>query len=290
MAEDEFLTAFESDAKKQFQTSSFARKASGNISIDLDSGAVSTSGKLTDGTFKKTEMWAVDFFDSVNWSGNQAFLQLYETSKEHPNGPIYKCVITFHKGRPEFRYHFEKAPISSLSDIAKDNHGGYPLFAYRNYFTEELIEASNPGELRIGHQALLEVLLSEGEEVSEDHMAFYALNDFISDFYNGGLNQYFNRSVTWDLAKYNRAELYPALKKALVQMERADVSNMFDEAIALYSPHYEHVEEARRIMRIPAAPEPEESNIGSRFWDIIDELESDTESFMKANKSRFAYH
>lgn len=290
MADDELLRAFEADAKKQFQTSSFAKKASGNISIDLESGAVSTSGKLTSGTFFKSEMWAMDFFDSTNWNSRQAFLQLYETSKEHPYGPIYKCVITFQKGKPEFHYHFEKTPINSLSDIAKDNHGSYPLFAYRSYFTEELIEASGPGELRIGHQALIETLLSNGEKVSDDHMAFYALNDFISDFYNGDLNQYFSRSATWDMAKYKRADLYPALKKALVQMKRADVSDLFDEAIALYAHQYEHVEEARRIMKVPAVPKPEGNNIGSRFWDIIDDLESDTESYMKANKAKFAYH
>lgn len=290
MAEDKLLQAFEADAKKQFQTSSFAKKATGIISVDLDSGAVSTSGKLIGGTFKKTEMWAMDFFDSTNWNANQTFLKLYETSKKHPKGAIYKCVISFQKGKPEFRYYFEKAPINSLSDIAKDNHGSFPLFAYRSYFTEELIEASGPGELRIGHQALMEFLLPKGVKVSEDHMAFYALNDFISDFYNGGLNQYFGRSVTWDHVKYKRADLYPSLKIALVQIDRSDVSDMFDEAIALYSHYNEHVEEARQAMKIPAVPKQEESNIGSRFWDIIDNLESETERYMKANKSKFAYH
>ncbi len=282
--------SFEKETKKQFHKSSFAKTANGEISFDLDWGTVGTSGKLTGGRFKKKDMWAMDFFDSVNWDANNRLLELYETSKNHAEGPVYKLIIRFEKGQAKFNYYFENSEIRSLSDIAKDSHGTYPLFAYRSYFTEELIEVSQQGDLRIGHQALIERLLTKELEIPEHHMEFYALNDFISDFYNGGLNQYFARSITWDSAQYARVDLYPRLREALTKLGRKDLKAMFDEAIALYAHYNEHVEEAREKLNIPAVSKQEESNIGSRFWEIIDDLESETESYIKTNKSIFAYH
>jgi len=153
-----------------------------------------------------------------------------------------------------------------------------------------LIEASEQGDLRVGHQALIEVLLSKEAKIPEYHMEFYALNDFISDFYNGGLNQYFARSNTWDSAQYARVDLYPRLREALTKLGREDIQTMFDEAIALYAHYHEHVETARENLDIPSVKKQEESNIGSRFWEIIDDLEGEAESYIKTNKSKFAYH
>ncbi len=290
MADDEIFEKFEAEATERFAKSTFARKATGELSFDLDWGTVGTSGKLIGGTFRKKEMWAGEFVNSINWDSNQDLRELYESSKSHPQGPVYKYVITFEKGQIEYRYYLENAPIRSLSDIALDNHDNIPLFAYRNYFTEELIDVSGKGDLRIGHQALIEVLLPKGVDVPEHHMEFYALNDFIGDFYNGGLNQYFARSVTWDAAQHDRVDLYPRLSAALMKLGREDVKGMFHEAIALYAYFNEHVEDARKKMNIDAVPKQEESDIGSRFWDVIDEIEQETESYMKANKSKFAFH
>lgn len=290
MAKDKIFIDFEANTRQIFKKSSFANKASGELSFDLDWGAVGMSGKLSGGTFRKKDLWASDFAESIDWDAMQALLSLYDKSKELAEGPLYKCKITFDRGQTEFLYYFENAPIKSLSDIAKNDHGSYPLFSYRKHFSEELIEASGKGELRIGHQALIEVLLPKGVEVPEHHMEFYAINDFIGDFYNGGLNQYFARTITWDSAQYNRAELYPRLSAALTRLGRDDVKNMFDEAIALYAHYNEHVEKGRKAMGIPAVPKQEESDIGSRFWDVVDELEQEVESYIKANKSEFAYH
>lgn len=290
LANDTIFESFENDAQIHFQSSSFAKKANGELSFDLDWGTVGMSGKLSGGTLIKKELWANDFANSINWDATDNLLKLYEVSKRHPHGPIYKCNIKFVKGHATFHYYFEGSPIQSLSDIAKDSHGTYPLFAYRTYFTEALIDASDKGDLRIGHQALIEVLLPEGSDVPTHHMEFYALNDFISDFLNGGLNQYFSRSITWDSAEYERVKLYPRLKKALIKLGREDANDMFDQAIALFAHYNAPVEIAREQMKIPAVPKQEESDIGPRFWEIIYELEEEFEAYMKANKSKFAYH
>lgn len=290
VADEVIFETFETKTKSYFKTSSFAKKARGELEFDLDWGVVGMSGQLQGGTLRKKQVSGSDFAESINWDAMEELSNLYEASKAHPHGPIYKCTIKFEKGRVTFRYYFEKAPIHSLSDISKDLHNSYPLFAYRRYFTEELIEASDKGDLRIGHKALIEVLLPEGVDIAEHHMEFYAVNDFISDFLNGGLNQYFARSVTWDSARYERVKLYPRLRRALTKLGRDDVKDMFDEAIAIYA-HYEtHVEEGRRNMEISAVPKLEESDIGPRFWDLIDDLEEEAERYMKANKSKFAYH
>lgn len=290
MADDSILEAFEKRTQERFQQSSFEKKAIGEISFDLDRGSAGMSGKLTGGVFRKKEMWAHDFAESIKWEAAQDLMALYDASKTLSNGPIYKCVITLEKGQAAFRYYFEKSPIQSLSDIAKDDHGTYPLFAYRTYFTQELTAASEKGELRIGHQALMEVLLPTGAELPEHHMEFYALNDFIGDFYNGGLNQYFGRTITWDEARYERVKLYPRLKQALIKLGREEAAAMIDEAVAIFAHYNEHVEEARKNMTIPSVPKQEESDIGPRFWDVIDEIEAEAEAYMKAQKSDFAYH
>ena len=290
LGDDSIFRNFEDDARRHFQSSSFAKKANGDLSFDLDWGTVGMSGKLSGGTIIKKELWANDFANSINWDATDKLSNLYEASKQHPHGPIYRCNIEFVKGHSTFRYYFERSPIQSLSDIAKDSHGTYPLFAYRRYFTEELIDASEKGDLRIGHQALIEVLLLKGANVPEHHMEFYALNDFIGDFLNGGLNQYFSRSISWDSARYERTKLYPRVDKALTKLGREDAKDMFEEAIALFAHYNEPVEAARKQMNIPALPKQEESDIGSRFWEIIYEIEEQTEAYMKANKSKFAYH
>ncbi len=212
--------SFEKKTTKQFRQSSFAKKANGEISFDLDWGTVGMTGKLTGGKFGNQEMWAADFVESINWNSSQDLLDLYETSKNHPNGPIYRCIITLEKGRPKFRYYLEEAPIHSLSDIAKDNNDTYPLFAYRTYFTEELIEASDEGFLLIGHKELISTLLLDGKNVPEYHMELYALNDFISDFHNGGSNQYFDsvrRHIKWHLFRHGLRE---TLLTSLVDIKR----------------------------------------------------------------------
>jgi len=282
--------SFEKKTTKHFRQSSFAKKANGEISFDLDWGTVGMTGKLTGGRFGNQDMWASDFVESINWNASQDLLNLYENSKAHPNGPIYRCIIRLEKGRPKFRYFLEGTPIYSLSDISKDNNDLYPLFAYRTYFTEELIEASDQGFLLIGHKELISTLLLDGKNVPEYHMEFYALNDFISDFYNGGSNQYFNRTVTWDAAQYDRIKLYPRLREALKKLDREDVRRLFDEAIALYAHYNEHIEEARKKLNIPAIPKQEESDISSRFSEIIDDVERDAENYIKTNKAKFAYH
>jgi len=284
------IKSFEINARSHFQKSEFVKTANGTIEFDLDWGVVGTNGALTSGAFRETKMEAHEFFNSVNWAANTELSNLYKKSKTLPNGPIYKCIISFKNGQPNFKYHFEKDPIQSLDDIVKNSHGTYPLFAYRQYFTEDLIEASEAGFLRIGHQALIEYLLPRDINVPEHHMEFYALNDFISDFYNGGLNQYFARPISWDTAKYNRTELYPRVSAALTTLGREDVSSMFEEAIALYAHIHDHVETGRKTMDIPAVPKQEQSDIAFRFWNIIDDLEKETEGYIKANKSKFAYN
>jgi len=105
---------FEKEVKKRFHQSTFAKTANGEISFDLDWGTVGTSGKLTGGRLKKKDMWAMDFFDSINWNANENLSNLYETSKTHAEGPLYKLIMKFEKGQIKFDYYFENSTITTV--------------------------------------------------------------------------------------------------------------------------------------------------------------------------------
>ncbi len=290
MADDTVFETFEADFRQRASQSKFGAKGTGKLELDFDNGALGTAGKLEAGLMKKKTEWAHDFLGTIYPNYSDTLTELYETSKSHSEGPVYKYVITFTKGKIAFSKYLERSPVNSLSDIAKDPHGSYPLMAYRRYFTEELIEASLQGDLRIGQQVLVEHLMQTGQSVPDHHMEFHALNDLISDFYNGGFNQYFSRSVSWDAIKSERKDLYPFIRQALIKLEEDEALTVFEEAVALYAHYHPHVEEGRKLMNIASVPKQEESDVGNRFWSIIDGLEQSTENYMKANKGLFAYH
>jgi len=283
------MDKFEAQLVKTFQKSSFGRKASGKIEFDLDNGTIGSSGGLKGGILNK-EMYAGDFFDSIDYDIVDKMLEVYNHSKALSDGPIYKCVIEVQKGQPKITFYWENKPIKSIDDIAPDMHGNIPTFAYRKHFSAELIEKSDKYALITGQPALVEELIRLDKKVPSHHMEIFALYDWISDTNNGGFGQYFAHKRSWDNTRLPRKDMYPLVRSALMKIEEPSTLALYDEAIALYAHFHDHVEQARRTLDIPPVAKQEESDIDSRYFQMLENLETKVYNYITSNKEIFAYH
>jgi hypothetical protein len=193
------------------------------------------------------------------------------------------------KGKANFQYYREEDDFSSIEDIPKDSFGSIPSFIYRKTFSKELIQATDTHKMVIGQSVFVQSLMKAGKVVPETHRIFYSLSDLIGDVNNGGFNQYFERSITWDTAQLPREDLYTDVDTALALIDMIEAREIFRDALAVYAHLYERVNSARQTLGIPAIEKQETSDLDSRYYNILSDLEERFGAYIKANSDVFAY-
>ena len=284
------MELFEQQIKAALDTN-FGRRASGNIDVGLEDGAASYSGdfKVKSIFAKETVKEAGEYFEEQNIDLFKLISELRKRSSAGKRGPIFRMKISLVKGKVNFQYYREEDDFSSIEDIPKNSFGSIPLFVYRKAFSKELIQATDTHKMVIGQSAFVQSLIKAGKVVPEFHKLFYSLSDLIGDVNNGGFNQYFERRITWDTAQLSREGLYTDVDAALALIDLVEAREIFREALAVYAHLYERVDAARQTLGISAIEKQETSDLDSRYYSILSELEERFGAYIKANSDVFAY-
>lgn len=284
------MELFEQQIKAALDTK-FCRRASGEIDVDLAGGSASYSGgfKLKSVFGKDTVKDAIECFEEQKVDFFKLISSLRTRSSMGERGVIFKLMIILIKGKISFRYYFEGDEFLSIEDIPKNSFGRIPLFVYRKTFSKELIHATKDTHMVIGQSEFVQALMKAGKTIPKNHKLFYSLGDLIGDVNNGGFNQYFERRVTWDTAQLARENMYVDVDSALKQMDMSKARGIFREALAVYAHLYERVELARSALGIPEIEKQETSDLDSRYYAILSDLEKSFGAYIKANSDFFVY-
>ncbi|QDT64630.1 DMP19 family protein [Calycomorphotria hydatis] len=215
--------------------------------------------------------------------------ELHEASNsESFNSPWYRCNIEIANQSCSFQYWYEDSSISDLSAIERDLSGQLPSFPFRNRFSNELLKQLEESDYEVAFLAFVPNALANGTSLPPKLYSFFGLYDFLSDTFNGGLNQYFAREDDCFGAGIDRSLLYEKVRESLSLLDMPDALVIFDEAISLYSHFHPRVDQARVEMNIPAVPRQEESDIGGRLYDIQFDIESGMWEYFSRNLSEFS--
>ena len=240
--------------------------------------------------FKKETLVEVgDYFKDQDVNFFKLILDLRKRSLPDEKGPIFKLQIKLLKGKVRFLYYREGDEFSSIEDIPKDIHGGIPSFVYRKMFSKDLILATENYRMTIDQSEFVQALIRADKPVPEKHKLFYSLSDLIGDVNNGGFNQYFERTKTWDSVQLPRKDLYADVDAALAVMDFSPARDIFREALAIYAHLYPRVETARKALGIPAIEKQETTDLDSRYYDILSDLEKNFAAYIKTNLDDFIH-
>jgi hypothetical protein len=226
-----------------------------------------------------------DILHSIEFSKTMS--ELHRISRSIRRGPWYRCDIKFSGKQLAFHYQWE-GKVTCLGDIPPSDVWSTPTFLFRRRFDLKLISELRADNLEAALVEFFGAAFRTRPELPQALYEYYALFDWQADTCNGALDQYYARSGDCMGAGLPRTRLYPLVDGALGRIGFEPARSLFRESIALYSHFHERVDKARIAMGIPSVEKRTESDIMSRYYEMLADLEKAQATYFLTHLSEFA--
>ena len=287
-ASGQIMEKIEATIKTHLRSMVAGMRQSGLISCDGHDEGLGFTGEIETGLFRRVKRPFLRInATAAEEAAMRTFMdlvkELRKSSRDQALGPWYHCNIEIKNRTIQFHYFWEKTPFKSINELARNNHGNVPRFAFRHRFDRRMI-----GELTDDHDVLsclaihLETRLEERQPVAEALWELFAVGDWQCDMDNGAWNQYFRREHDCN-HQFLRSQLYSQTLNGLVRIHHSKAAQLYSEAIAIFAHFYPRVETARKELGIATVRKRNEWDGDERFLEARNSITTAQVAYIRAN-------
>lgn len=213
-----------------------------------------------------------------------------ENTKDGRKLPPSRFNLRFnHKGKFSYEASYPNLDFSSLAELPKEPSGFYPSYVYIN-LTDEIISQFDNfsiNQMILQHVEWARTILEFESDVNYS-------KGISEEFYLQMLNINVQGEIengTFDQLYSNFSGFPPSIisdiYKSFTILNNAEVIQLIEESIQLYSHFHENVDEARQLLGIDSIEKKTESDIMNRYHNLSPTLDEVRADYIRANPKKF---
>lgn len=255
------------------------------ISVDLHDKMLGYTGTWAHGLFKRRVELEPPFPSGSNFT--DLLRKLREESKRSELGPIYKCVLSFAKGKTSFVYGYENSHVTSIDELMLTRRGDIPTFYLKKFFSEEVINFTPESSIPFALANYVKEAVGRGKDVRSSLLRAYAVGDWLFSAERYGVEGYFRQEKD-SCELFKREQLFEWVLQHMDELGDSEGKEIFEEGLAMCSHRDSELEDIRKRLGTAWTDNITIQENDTRFVAAHDRLEKKVSEHIKNNPSQYA--